>query len=599
MPVEDDEYVPLTDDQLYGQQADDLEDISDGDAEDFEGSAIQSLIRGNSRLLARNQEQTLSDLYDAGYLETANGSALDKKAQENGIARKPATPATGVARFFRNSEPTTDYTIKRNLVITTANGEVDFLTTESGALQLLTGFDSSSLDSAWSGDTSSFGTQTTTVDDDTHALEVPATSGADIYRTDITVSEGDRFRASLYLPSGGAVDVRFALEGSGTFYAAIVDEGAGTLELIESDGGTESQLDSTAVAVPNGVWITVEIDWRTTDEVTVRLDDDTDTTLDSVEAPIGVSSGGIGIGSRSGTTTEYVDTLCTTATALNIEGAEGGTETNVGSDRIRVLSTQPTGVDGVFNPLPTGDDQYKDTDGRQFIIGKNREDDEELRNRALKSTAKGGAATVNAIGSALRGIDDVIGVTAFENDDLSEDGDGRPALSVEFVVYGGKDADIAQVIHDKVALTERLSGGHVGSLKSYTITDDLLADDETYEWSEPPIDNLDITIDVVTDSTYEGDDAVKSAIVKYIGGTDVDGSVETGTSVGIDIRVDEIRNRVVGDDLGVKGIASITIDSDGDGTDDTTTDGDGLTVYAVAKSDVAETDATDGSIVVN
>jgi len=128
------------------------------------------------------------------------------------------------------------------------------------------------------------------------------------------------------------------------------------------------------------------------------------------------------------------------------------------------------------------------------------------------------------------------------------------------------------------------------------VTDELLADDETYTWSEPNIDDIDLTLDIVIDETYAGDESVKSALGEYIGGTDVDGAVVTGTDIGEEVRVDAIRDRVVGTDLGVRGIASIIIDADGDGTDDTTTDTNGLRVYEVPDSDVAQTDAVDGSI---
>jgi len=246
--------------------------------------------------------------------------------------------------------------------------------------------------------------------------------------------------------------------------------------------------------------------------------------------------------------------------------------------------------------LPTGDVTYNDTSGQQFQTGTDRESDAELRDRALVSASRGGATTADAVRSALRDIDEVIDAQAIENDTLSTDAAGRPALSIEFSVYGGAKADIGTTLHENVGLTERLVGGFVGNAVSYTVTDDLLADDETYTWSRPNIDNIDLSLDVVVDEAYAGDEAVKSALVEYIGGTDVDGSVVTGTSIGEDVRTDAIRDRVVGRDLGVRGVANITIDANGDGTDDTTTDANGLRVYDVPNSDVTQTNALNGSI---
>jgi len=597
MPITDDDYEPFTEDELFKQLADDLQDLTDGEVEDAESSAIQSLLRAHARLLSQNQEQSLERLYDAGYIETASGEQLNRKVREVGIQRNEATPATGVATFLREEEPTTDYIIQRGTPITTANGEVTFSTTENGSLQFITGFEDASLDSAWNGDTASFTPTTTKADRGSQSVEIAATSGVAIYRNNETVSQGDRIRASLYLPTNAGIGVRFGVIDNSRYHAVSVDSGTGTMSLIRGDG-TETSLDSTGVQVPNGAWITVEIDTETTGEVDVRLLDGSGESIAAVsDTDISFQGTGVGIDSRDGSTVKYVDDLCTTATTVNIQANTGGTDTNVGPDTLTVLPSPPTGVTAVTNPLPTGDVTYDDTDGQRFQTGTNRETDAQLRQRALESASRGGAATADAVRSALRDIDEVIDAKAIENDTLNTDADGRPPLSIEFIVYGGTNAEIGNTLHENVGLTERLVGGFFGTAVTYTVTDELLADDETYTWSEPNIDDIDLTLDIVVDEAYAGDEAVKSALVEYIGGTDVDGAVVTGTEIGEEVRVDAIRDRVVGPDLGVRGIASITIDADGDGTDDTTTDANGLRVYEVPDSDVAQTDAVDGSIV--
>jgi len=598
MPIQDDDYVPFTEDELYEQLADDLQTLTGGEVEDAESSAIQSLLRAHARLLARNQEQSLDRLYDAAYIETASGEQLDQKVREVGIERKPETAATGVATLLREEEPQTNYIIQRGTPITTAGGAVDFLTTEIGRLLFISGFENASLSSAWSGDTASFTPTTTKADRGSQSVEVAASSGVQLFRTDTTVAEGDTLRASLFLPTDAGVGVRFGVANDGQYHAVTVDSGASTMRLIRSDG-TETSLDSTGIQIPNGTWLTVEIDTETTGEVDVRLLDASGDSLASVTTTDVTFQGtGVGIDSRDGSTVKYVDDLCTTATTVNIEAASGGSETNLGSDRLTVLPAPPTGITSVTNPLPTGDPTYVDTDGRQFIVGTDRESDAELRDRALVSASRGGAATADAVRSALFDIDNVIDVRAIENDTFSQDGQGRPPLSVEFVTLGGEDVTIGRTLHENVAFTERLVGGFVGTERSYTVTDELLQDQERYEWSEPPTDNIDIELSIVVDESYTGDDAVKSALIEYIGGTDVDGSTITGTTIGEDVRLDAIRDRVVGEELGVRGIADITVDSNGDGTDDTTTDANGLTVYDVADSAVARTDALDGSITV-
>lgn len=599
MGLEANDYVPETEDELYDQRTTTLESLSNGDAESFEGSAIQSILQMDARVQAETVEQALDELYDASYVETANGANLDRKIRELGISRQPSVPATGVARFTRDSEPTTDYTIKSNLPITTVDGEVDFLTQSQNSLQFIEGFETSSLPNAYSGDTGSFSTQQSTVDDGSYALEAAATSGVDIFRTDVTVEKGDRLRTSLYLPSGADVDVRFGVEDVDDYYAARVDEGNGSLELIDSDGGTESTVSSTNLSVPNGEWITVVVDWFVTNDCELRLEDKNGNTIDSTEGPLDdVTSGGIGFGSRDANTTKQFDTVVTTATAATIEGAGGGTETNVGADRITAFVTQPTGVDAVTNPVPTGDSSYTDLENRSLVVGRDEETDEALRDRAL-SGQTGRGPTADGLETALVDENDaVVSATAFENEDTSTDGQNRPPLSVECVVYGGTDETVAQTLHDNFALTGRLTGGHVGTKATYTISDDFTSNDETYEWSRPSFTDLDVTVDLVVDGTYEGDAEIKERIVDYIGGTDANGTTIRGTLVGEDIRVDAIRDRLVGEDTGVRGIASITIDDNDDGNDDTTTDSNGLTVYSVGTATVARTDVSDGSVTV-
>jgi len=598
MGLTNDDYEPSTEDELYQLSAEDLEALTDNNIEDFEGSFVQALIQTNAQLLAENQEQSLQDLYEAGYLETASGEFLDMKVAESGISRKEAIPATGVATFIRDSKAYSSYTIKKNIGLTTNNGEVSFQTAESGELGPLALFNSSSLDVAWDGDTGSFGMQDTTVEEGSHALSIDPTSGVKIWQTGDFFDRGDMVSASIHLPTNGGVGILFGLSESDTFYEARVREADSVLSLVEFDGGTETQIDSTGVTVPTDTYIELEITQSMTGDVSIQLIDG-DTTVGGVSAEnITLFGNGFGIASRDSSVTKYVDSITRDETTLNIVGKSGGVDTNVGPDRITVMTSPPTGVTAVTNSLPTGDVTYNDTDGRQFVTGTNREEDEALRQRALRSSARGGAATAKAVGSALRDTDGVIDAISFENEDMTEDADGHPPLSVEFVVYGGADADIANVLHDNVGFTERLTSGQNGTTVTYDIEDDLLADIETYEWSVPPIQNVNITVDLVHDSTYIGDDEMKSLLVDYVGGTDIDGATVTGISIGQDIRHDAIRDRLVGPETGVNGIASITIDGSGDGTDDSTTDSNGLTVYDVGASEVAQTDATDGSITI-
>jgi len=599
MPLEDDGYRPLTEDELYEQHADILQEVTNGEIEDFEGSIAQSLIQGDSKIIAQNQEQALQQLYEASYLETAEGPFLDLKVREVGITRNQATPATGVQQFLRDSPALSEYTIKKGTAVSTANGEVTFETTEKGSLRPYALFDSSTLDSEWTGDTASFSTTTTYIDEGTHSLEAAATNGVKIWRTDVTVRNGDRFQSALRVGSDNIIGVLFGVEDSSNYFEAVVDAVNGSLELVQVDSGTATTIVSDSVTVPTDEWAYTEIDIDNTDEISVSLINSADNTLTRIDGQVAFTSGGVGIKSRDGSSTKHADTITKTATSLNVEATSGGENTNLGRERLIELPSPPTGVTDTTNPLPTGNPDFRDTSGNKLVIGTDREGDEDLRDRAIETGSRGGAATANAVTAALRDTDNVIHVSFEENDTLTEDADGHPPLSIEFIIFGGRKEDIGQTLHEKVGLTERLTSGQNGTSVSYTVTDDTLKEDETYEWSVPTIVELDITVDIVVDGTYEGDDATINALVNYVGGTTVDGGTVIGTGIGEDIRHDAIRDRLVGDELGIDGISNISIDADGDGTDDSTTDSNGLTVYDVASTEIADTDGQDGSVTLN
>lgn len=595
----DGEYTPLTPTELYTDSAADLLDVTNGEVETYPNSVIQSLLQTNATLLGNNQEQTLQLLYNAGYIETASGEQLDMKAREQGISRNEPTSATGVATFFRDGDALTTFTIQNQTFITTENSEVSYRTTEVGKLYPYGLFNSTSIPTKWVGDSANFSTDNSSPYEGSHALSVGASSANILYNEVDTIDQGSRCTAHCRLSTDSGVGILFGYQDEQNYYEARLREDAAVLSLVEVDGGSETQLDSTGYTFPTGEYITVEIDTTVTEDVTVSLIVDGDNVAAVSGTNISFDEDYIGVAARSDAATTLVDGITKTATTLSIEAQGTGERTNVGSNTLTVFENQPTGISSVSNPLPTGDTSYTDTNGQQFVVGTDRETDDELRERALTSSARGGAATVDAIKSALRDIDNIIDVSAIENDDNSTDGDGRPPLSVEFIIYGGTEAEIAETLHKNVAFTERLVGGYAGSVVSYTITDDLLEDDETYTWSDPPITNIDITVDIVVDDTYVGDEEAKSILVEYIGGTDIDGSVVTGTTIGEDIRHDAIRDRIVGEDTGILGISTISIDADGDGNDDSTTTGNGLTVYDTPNSNVIETNAVDGSITIN
>lgn len=282
----------------------------------------------------------------------------------------------------------------------------------------------------------------------------------------------------------------------------------------------------------------------------------------------------------------------------NIEATEGGVQTNVGADRVVRMPSPPANIESVTNPQPVGDPELTLTNGELQSIGQNREDDESLRSRVLDGSSIGGSATVRAVRDKIRSLDGNPSLTIYTNREI-DPMDGLPPLASELVIYAPSvsEGQVAEAIHDVVAVTARLTSGVNGTAISQQITSDVLHDPRIIEWSSPVQINLQIDVDVVTDEGYEGDEVVKDTIAEYVGGTLSDGSPAAGLDVASDLIVDEMKRRISGID-GVIGVASTIIDDNDDGTDDTIARTDGLTVYQIEDNELARVDGT-SDIVVN
>ena len=291
---------------------------------------------------------------------------------------------------------------------------------------------------------------------------------------------------------------------------------------------------------------------------------------------------------------------------VNIEAVRGGADTNLPADKLTVMPTLISGVEDVTNPVPTGDEQFEDTDGNSLTSGVDRESDEELRQRALESTAIGGAATPNSIDTALRKLDGVRGVTIVSNptdtfDDPTDDGaDELPPYSTEVIVSGGNETEIAETLADTVAVTElfRLQAGVVvddGQGVERQVTIPSIDGGVDVRFSRPAEVGLTISVTVLTEDTYTGNDNLRDRLVDHIGGTLTDGSTAVGLGAGEDVYVDRLRDTIVNDDTGVIGIGSLDIDTD-DGRDPVIVETDGVEHIDINNTEVATLNADDVTI---
>jgi len=282
----------------------------------------------------------------------------------------------------------------------------------------------------------------------------------------------------------------------------------------------------------------------------------------------------------------------TSSVQADIRCTEDGPVGNVGAGTLDVLvSGSVSGVDSVSNPQATGDPSFTLTDGSTSqTSGQAEETDASLRERTLETTAVGGAGTVQAAELALENEPEVISADVKTNrSDTTVD--GIDPWHTEVRVFGGTVESIADTLFDVLPLItlKTLQGGANGTSESTTIDTDLYGT-LTVPITRPTETSLDITIDVVHTASYGGTDAVTDAIVGYVGGATTDGTSVTGLAQGENVLVNEVEN--VSEDVAGVEYADVTLlDADGDGTDDTTTDADGVPVYSVSDTEVPTVNA--------
>lgn len=171
---------------------------------------------------------------------------------------------------------------------------------------------------------------------------------------------------------------------------------------------------------------------------------------------------------------------------------------------LTVIETPLSGVSSVTNALDA-------------TVGRETETDVQLRIRRKIALNRPGSATVEGIRNAILEVQDVIQASVIENDTGVVDSDGRPAHSVECVVSGGEDADVAEAIFSSKG----------AGIETYGTESESVVDDQglthTIKFSRPtevPV-YLRITITPNTDANEgpvypdNGDASIETAVLEY------------------------------------------------------------------------------------
>lgn len=608
MPVQDGFYEQLTVDEIRTALESELQVEFGQNIDLTESSVFTTLVEVLATVLHDNQEQSLQDVYESAFLDTAVGETLDDVVAIIGLSRRDAIHATGVERFQASGPVTGDTTIQSGTIVQTGgDNPIEFETSEPTILQLIDSFEDGNINE-YSGDT---GNASVVADGDapqgSNALELDATAGAHIYNDNFEMKRGTVFHAWLNPEQANtAPAVTFAIQPTetDTYYQVVADHATDEirLEYVLNDS-VDTVIDTLSSAgLTTDAYHEVEISWATTGSIGVELFDPTDSSLGTLGGTENnLITGHCGFKSTDANGTKRIDWYTTSEVSANIRAAEGGVEGNVGANSVDSVPSPPAGLNTVTNLYPTGDDTHVDADDVKFVLGQNEESDSELRDRAQDAVTGGGAATHDAIVSEL--INDTPGVssaTIFENKtEVDNTGSGGlPPHSFEAVVFGGTDEAVAETIFEKKAVTARDYSGVNGTTVTETVRSDVNGQTRSIEFSRPAEVSIDLTLDLVVDDAYVGDEELRDDITSYIGGVLSDGDDVVGLGVAEDVLIDQIRDIVVGSDTGVIGF-----DNSVDGTPISSTPAittvDGLDVIDIGANEVAQTDATDASITLN
>lgn len=187
-----------------------------------------------------------------------------------------------------------------------------------------------------------------------------------------------------------------------------------------------------------------------------------------------------------------------------------GPEGNVAAGTITTI-TNPGAVSGLVSV----------TNDAAFTGGRERETDEEFRDRYYASVDFAGGVNTDAIRAALlQNVEGIMEAKVFENDTDFEDAYGLPPHSIEAVVYGGLEEEIANQIYDRVGAGIQT----FGQVAVQVITASGTAKEIRFNRPRP----VNVWVRILNLHTgknfpHDGEERLRAAIVNYIGSQETGG----------------------------------------------------------------------------
>ncbi|MBA2878060.1 putative phage protein gp47/JayE [Anoxybacillus kamchatkensis] len=243
---------------------------------------------------------------------------------------------------------------------------------------------------------------------------------------------------------------------------------------------------------------------------------------------------------------------------------ESGQIGNRAAGTITEIVNPDANVESVYNPLPT-------TGGRE------KETDQEVRERAQLSSEGLGKGTLLSLRAALLKVDGVRAATVIENYGDEVDSYGTPPRAFQAFVLGGDDQEIGQAIFEtKAAGIQPYGDTHVTVADIAGYTHDIY-------FSRAQEVSIFTKVTVKKNNAFpaDGENQIKSAIIRFIGGTDVSGSIYAGLNMGDDV----IHSKLISIVYQVPGVDDVQVELSTDGVNYSATN------VSIGIQEVAQTDA--------
>lgn len=169
---------------------------------------------------------------------------------------------------------------------------------------------------------------------------------------------------------------------------------------------------------------------------------------------------------------------------------------------LTVIAAAVAGWNSITNPLDA-------TKGTTVEV------DTPLRTRRESELATKGSTTVNAIRADVSALEGVLGVQVLENDTDTTDGNGLPPHSVEVIVQGGDNTEIAKAIFNAVAAGITTYADPAGDDQTVVVQDSA-NENHTVKFSRPTLVPIYLIATLTAEAdTWVGDDFVKAVLVDF------------------------------------------------------------------------------------